>query len=124
MTTEKLQQMTDEEKRIRIAELCGWRDIHPCTCNEGNTPRGYRAIMSAAKHIPDYLNDLNAMHAAEKVLTTKKQWDQYCPGIVHTTDAGVTSDQGDYFNFRRTIARVAHATARQRADAFLLTLGP
>jgi hypothetical protein len=53
---------------------------------------------------PDYCNDLNAMHEAEKVLTFK-DWEFYC-------DELGGSFQG-----------CAHATARQRAEAFLRTLG-
>jgi hypothetical protein len=55
---------------------------------------------------PNYLNDLNVMHEAEKVLTDE-QWDTYCyrldgvGGMRHCT----------------------HATASQRAEAFLRTIG-
>jgi hypothetical protein len=58
--------------------------------------------------IPDFSGDLNEMHEAEKVLTGKQQgyyWDhlQY-----------IITDDG----FEQL-----HATARQRAEAFLRTLG-
>lgn len=49
--------------------------------------------------------DLNAMHEAEQVLTTFDEWDIYCVYL------------GD------TQPSCAKATARQRAEAFLRTLG-
>jgi hypothetical protein len=52
----------------------------------------------------DYCNDLNAMHEAEKVLIFE-DWESYCEKL------------GGSFR------GCAHATARQRAEAFLLTLG-
>lgn len=57
---------------------------------------------------PDYLNDLNAMHEAEKVLGEPKCYEyvDYLPSHY----------QG------RTNFALAHATAAQRAEAFLRTL--
>jgi hypothetical protein len=57
---------------------------------------------------PDYLNDLNAMHEAEKVLNGHEQND-YCFTIMDIQKSGG--------GFRRL-----HATAAQRAEAFLRTL--
>lgn len=63
------------------------------------------------EQVPDYLNDLNAMHEAEKVLKVEQ-----------------------HFTFQVELARVIntityplnfallHATAAQRAEAFLRTL--
>jgi hypothetical protein len=62
----------------------------------------------------DFCNDLNAMHEAEKVLT-EHQWDEYervlrlvCDGCSYYEGAG---------------KELLHATARQRAEAFLRTIG-
>jgi hypothetical protein len=52
----------------------------------------------------DYCTDLNAMHEAEKVLTFE-DWESY------------RDELGGSFR------GCAHATARQRAEAFLRTLG-
>lgn len=60
----------------------------------------------------DYCTNLNAMHEAEKVLAPKNwnnfsnKWWDYCKHL-----------KGD------DIAQCVHATARQRAEAFLRTLG-
>lgn len=60
----------------------------------------------------DYCTDLNAMHEAEKTLTPKnwnnfsENWWIYCK-LLRVNDAD----------------EAIHATARQRAEAFLRTLG-
>ena len=88
--------MSPEKQRIAIAEVCGW--------SKADAKRGY-TLSQFTEQVPDYLNDLNAMHEAEKVLTTFDEWDIYCVYL------------GD------TQPSCAKATARQRAEAFLRTLG-
>jgi len=90
--------MTDEQINQRIAEACGWRDL----AIEGGSGfyKGFDNGAELRPDLPDYVNDLNAMHEAEKVLT-QKQRDEYrhwlCPDIF--------------------------STARERAEVFLKTLG-
>lgn len=80
--------MTPEQQRIKIAEACGWK---PDKRGLGwLSPHGYYAPE------PDYLNDLNAMREAEKVLTDE-QLEEYFTRI--------------HKNF----------SASQRAEAFLRT---
>lgn len=57
--------------------------------------------------LPDYLSDLNAMHEAEKILNTNQAAD-YCE-LLRPIICGCW--------------RLVHATAAQRAEAFLKTLG-
>jgi len=57
---------------------------------------------------PNYCIDLNAMHEAEKVLT-REQINAFCQKLFPTNYCGVWWS--------------IHATARQRAEAFLKTLG-
>ena len=85
--------MNPEQQRIAIAEACGWKI-------------GYRDP-EAWHPLPDFLHDLNAMHEAEKVLTNE-QLEVYC-NILHKPNHGV------YW--------AIHATAAQRAEAFLRTIG-
>ena len=59
--------MTDEEMRIAIAEVCGWKVINDTLCNVKPDKNGDPEIEPIAP-LPDYLNDLNAMHEAERVL--------------------------------------------------------
>ena len=84
--------MSEEQQRIAIAEACGWLKVH------GHSVAG----------IPDYLNDLNAMHDAEKVLV-RLQWVSYLRRLQALCDESVSWP--------------IHATASQRAEAFLRTIG-
>jgi hypothetical protein len=85
--------MTPEEQRVAIAEACGWKT-------------GYRDP-EAWHPLPDYLNDLNAMHEAEKVLNEKQE------DIMNST-------LWDIMGGRKYLW---HATASQRAEALLRTVG-
>ncbi len=112
--------MTPEAQRIAIAEACGWTDIvrtdksgyyHGCLM--GNHDFGH------LQPIPDYLNDLNAMHEAERVLT-EEQLHEYGKQLGEATTVMTWWDShiSGY-----GMAKFAHATAAQRAEAFLRTLG-
>lgn len=102
--------MTDEQINQRIAEACGWTDIGECTC--GFKLRGYPPEYSAhGKHIPNYCNDLNAMHLTEKILSDA-QWEDYIDYLAN-----------DWGRLPDPWREVCHSTARQRAEAFLRTLG-
>mgnify|MGYP000895397431 CR=1 FL=1 len=101
--------MTPEAQRIAIAEACGWTNVAPRIVknvkHQGDDITV--GIWSDNGWIPDYLNDLNAMHEAEKVLNEKQDhimndtlWDM-CEGRKY----------------------LWHATAAQRAEAFLRTIG-
>jgi hypothetical protein len=61
----------------------------------------------------DYCNDLNAMAEAEKTLSSAKEKMYF---------ATLKEIVGDLI-WHRTTGKVYRATARQRAEAFLLTLG-
>jgi len=61
----------------------------------------------------NYCNDLNAMHEAEKVLTSQQEEDYF---------ANLRAINGDLIWYR-TVGKTYRATARQRAEAFLRTLG-
>lgn len=125
MTKEELDKMTPEEKRVRIAEICGWTGT---LCDEGTAwgmaPETMVILRSVAEHpfkclfeLPDYLNDLNAMAEAEKALEGLERTSLYPDYLrmVYNRDRGV---------FQSTPEPCAvYATASQRADAFLLTLG-
>ena len=103
--------MKPELKRIKIAEACGFNKSQWLELGSG-------IVFGMSASIPDYLNDLNAMNEAEKILGDK--WDVYqCTlsnlqsGLRHDARCH-WSDVGSGF--------VSHATAAQRAEAFLRTL--
>jgi hypothetical protein len=54
---------------MAIARACGWK-ISAETNRSPNDSR-YSAVNDRFFGVPDYLNDLNAMHEAEKVLPQK-----------------------------------------------------
>lgn len=103
--------MTPEAQRIAIAEACGWTLDHKGAIRAD----GYRSeLWGKPPHeaLPDYLNDLNAMHEAEKVLI-----DHQCKKY---RDVLVAEVIGWSAHENELIA--IHATAAQRAEAFLRTI--
>ena len=92
--------MSPEAQRIAIAEACGivskdkWGSLY-------KTPRGI------LRDCPDYPTDLNAMHEAEKVLTLPERRKYRKTLLGHCEPASIA----------------IHATAAQRAEAFLRTIG-
>ena len=102
--------MTPEQQRIAIADASGWRRIG----TEKNLPLYGWIEQGPCEEIPDYLNDLNAMHEAEKVLEADR-----------ATGKGGWSDYNTWLQFisDRDGKPKWHATAAQRAEAALRTLG-
>ena len=90
--------MSEKEINIVIAEACGWTTNHKGLWVE-------RLQTYAA--LPNYLNDLNAMHELEGILTNE-QIEVYCSFLQKP-------QWGIWWGI--------HATASQRAEAFLLTIG-
>ena len=99
--------MNPEQQRIAIAEACGWTDVRFIGRGDDTICVGKPKVRPGGINVPDYLNDLNALHDAEKVLTNE-QLEVYC-NILHKPNHGV------YW--------AIHATASQRAEAFLRTIG-
>jgi hypothetical protein len=122
MTTET-NPMTDEEMRVAIAEFCGWARVRVVQ-DEGNWKgqiRGRRPTDTffgdELFEVPDFLNDLNAMHEAEKVLVTRGDLGLYCAHLRRDIQEaeGIIGSCGSL---------MVHSTARQRAIAFLKTIQP
>ena len=93
--------MTPEQQRIAIAKACGWVESpYGKWSNDG-------LILRDPLNPPDYLNDLNAMHDAEKILspTSEIEWHNQLQNVCGCS--------------WRVMIR---ATAAQRAEAFLKTL--
>jgi predicted phosphoadenosine phosphosulfate sulfurtransferase len=95
--------MKPEQQRTTIAEACGWKHYHE---DLWVSPNVTDFSELDCEQLPDYLNDLNAMHEAEKVLTWKNQSD-YAALLGRSYD-------GSFHHVT--------ATAAQRAEAFLRTL--
>lgn len=110
--------MKAEAQRIAIAEACGWTHIvagpgfaedPPRKWPRGESPLGPRL------ELPDYLISLDAMHDAEKVLARAliPEWERH---IRQITQRDAEEGTGLY-------ERIIRATAPQRAEAFLKTIG-
>jgi len=112
--------MTPEEINKEIAEYCGWSTV----TNDAGTfwwheehnktlppdDDGFRSC-------PNYCEDLNAMHEAEKILTRHQR--SIFGGYLHT---GKLCTFQDYCT-SEMVFKYAHLTAHQRAEAFLRTIG-
>lgn len=104
--------MSPEKQRIAIAEACGWEDIA--------FDRGWKVteMGSFQARIPDYLNDLNAMQSVSWLFLTggrfSDKYTAYLNALEEVTETVHATSQQWAF---------AHATAAQRAEAFLRTLG-
>lgn len=115
--------MSPERQRIKIAEACGWYAIRqgaPWEVSDAySNPELIGFHDSQGKQaIPDFCNDLNAMHEAETWLCEKRPdaayaYDQkWLPEVTGAyQDAGLLNT-----------LRLWHATAAQRAEAFLRAL--
>jgi hypothetical protein len=97
--------MTPESQRIAIAEACGWK-VHPkdkWVVIPPNSPHSVQPLYT----LPDYLNDLNAMHKAKLSLSPEELGTFTCILIQMGVDR----------NFHFMVA-----TAEQQAEAFLRTI--
>lgn len=115
--------MSEEEQRIAIAEACGWE---LCKYKEYSFADSSKFIeRDGVKHkswkegggiplrnLPDYLNDLNAMAQAESWLINhdRKLWMNYAVKLFWLDDHSLYGSS-------------IHATAAQRAEAFLRCIG-
>jgi hypothetical protein len=103
--------MTNQKINKAIAKYLGWKEFSSFSdCKQiiGKRPsfhNGKIVSYTVDQYVPNYCRDLNAMHEAEKVLTTAQ---------------AVTMSQ---YLHRRLGMLWGFATASQRAEAFLRTIG-
>lgn len=115
--------MTNEQINAAIAEACGFVCLHEFQVDKDGAKFGfweYPPTWTGPKKQPwclDFCTDLNAMHEAETVLDYEQceAFSNAVADIVHAANR-----EKDY-PFPWCFARI-HATARQRAEAFLRTL--
>ena len=112
--------MTEEQQRIAIAEFRGWKGCTDPKCD-------YRKAMHLHKNeviafpesysiprFPDYLNDLNAMHEAEKMMENDSALRLlYIENLERVTQCPFSVSEW----------YCTTATAAQRAEALLRTIG-
>lgn len=111
--------LTEEQKRIKIAEACGWTRMMWATDWRGRPSEPVEMWVRPGdtrphepNRLPAYFQSLNEMHEAEKTLSEN---DYY----------GLPYQQGYLDALLGLVGggRAHSATAAQRAEAFGLTLG-
>lgn len=130
--------LTQEEKRIKIAEACRLFELYPLRyatrrgklLSEGE--RGVRPMYCEHSkggwqewtNVPDYFNDLNAIHAAwEKVIKGSDELeDKYSIELLRAVGSDDPSDGVRPNGSDATWALASNATSSQRSRAFGLTL--
>lgn len=118
--------MTDTEINIAIAGACGWRKTKELRKCEGgydaeiefefwHSPDGMSA---RTPWYPDYCHDLNAMHGVEKCVDADLAhgW-RYWTTLAEILCADEQTETWQHYRV------LIHATARQRAEAFLRVKG-
>ena len=114
--------MNEIEQIIAIAKACGWEIQmtgfkvwqhwhvkHPDKCPSWR---------SAGPYLPDYLNDLNAMHEAEMILYKNSKLPKKYTQQLKFAICREAGCKKAHMDFDMCIT----ATAKQRAEAFLRTL--
>jgi hypothetical protein len=106
--------MKAEKQRIAIAEACGivsrdqWGPL-------------YKTALGVVRVCPDYLNDLNAMQEAEKVMGYDDRLNY--PAQLFDVVCRTSGEWQKVFNKIHPDAWALQASAAQRAEAFLRTIG-
>ena len=118
MNHDEWETLTDDEKRIKVARLCGWeRKPSPRLKGpDGQWPwvNAWGAFAYDTWALPDYLNDLNAMHEAVDSIGIDGEdfavrlWQLVCAGKPLTD--------------RAAMLMFCNATAAQRAEAFVAAM--
>lgn len=115
--------MTPEAQRIAIAEACGWTGIIVSYSGAlmGFAPFNPEYDEQQWQAVPNYPEDLNAMHEAEKVISEKGESLRRCymDNLCVSANGPLSEMDGSY----QEIWAMCHATAAQRAEAFLRTIG-
>ena len=129
MTHKEWKELTPEQKRIKVAELDGYSSISEPTDewvaryeeNIGHLPNNTlvgKRNNQGLDLVPDYLNDLNAMHEmeADKFLNNDKINDElrFAYGIIlHKLNM--------QYGLNISVWETLYASSEQRAEAMVLT---
>ncbi len=121
MTPAQLSELTPDQKRVKIAEACGWKIVHrPGVWPDHydmTAPDGSTYVFVELRCLPAFATDLNAMHEAEKTLTHDQR-------IKYLSILGTQVAASTNASLETALWNGTTATAAQRADAFLLATQP
>ena len=115
MTLKEIQDLSDDELRIRVAEFMGYKGIKPWTALNHGQFFGQLGRYTGVS-VPNYPQDLNACQVVwdEASPTARAAWmdklDEVC-GVVRETDCGVINPEAWVW-----------APARQRCEALVLAM--
>lgn len=116
--------MSEHKMRIAIAETQGYKGCTDINCDWRNCDHLHKDEVAyfpewfSTSRYPDYPNDLNAMHGAEKSFNKLETMKYQSLLVTITCNNVVREDAPGWCD-----GYLFHATARQRAEAFLRTLG-
>ena len=112
--------MNKEQINIKIAEACGWTD----TGDSDGLLMGCRPGNSTIRNpIPSYNGDLNACAEMEKMLRMHPDNEYKYGDTLARMTIGEEREDEDFTPNGFGYFIVAHATAAQRCESFLRTLG-
>lgn len=117
--------MTDQEINIAIAEVRGWKmgvTVRPGYAGRIWLQPDAEGPMPERSSLPDYCHDLNAMNEAEEQLSPRERGD-YHFWILDNDDTNARQFVPGACPSACELWYLTHATARQRAEAFLRTKG-
>jgi hypothetical protein len=109
--------MKNEQINIAIAEACGWKSIGRAWVKRVIIQDAWESPSGEIRTLRNYCNDLNAMHEAEETLDLQKAgvFAEQLRVTVYRTTRLPHVDSGSFAH--------VHATASQRGEAFLKTIG-
>lgn len=115
MTIEEVKKLSNDDVRIRISKMQGWSQSEDGywkdpSGNEWQVMFGFQTYKDGSDILPGYPNDLNSMAEVEDTLTDD-QFNNYL------------FELNELIGRNHLVRFAVCATARQRAIAYLLTVG-
>jgi len=117
--------MTDAQIDCAIAEHMGWKDLHEIQ-QIAAMHHGWCGVNPESGHdefIPEYCHDLNAMFEAEKTLLGGAKFFSKGGKSTYIWNLKNVCALGKNLNVDKDFYLLIHIPARQRAEAFLKTIG-
>ena len=115
--------MTNQQINIAIAEYMGWKEIETFAPESFREPEGIDPDLKLQRAIPDYCHDLNAMYEAEKTLLGGSKFFSKGGKSTYIWNLKNVCALGKNLNVDKDFYLLIHIPARQRAEAFLKTIG-
>lgn len=109
--------LSKEEMNQAIARACGWQVLAEHCLEDASKPCGLNPGSGKWETIPDYCESLDAMHEAETLLS-EQQRNVYLMAINGRYMGGAYGTGPSFHDWWKT----THASAHQRARAFLATI--